>query len=269
MSAYKKRKREQNDLDKKEEKLDRSDGDGLSEEAPSPDKSAGDAVSPSEQNASKADDSRKKEGKEKEKTIPLKEYERLVDEAKKKDEIFEKLQRKVAEFDNYQKRVRRDRSQWEEHKLKRFMLDFFPAIDDLSRIRDALEGDIDLEEVRKVFSLFEGKINKILADWKIEKIKTVGENFDPAVHEALRQQETDEMEEGKVLFEVSGGYTLNENILKAAKVIVAANADAGQPEDAEGEGAGGEEQEVDAETAQAAQKTTQNSDPARETGGEA
>lgn len=157
--------------------------------------------------------------------VSRKAYDALTAKAEDRDTVFEKLQRSVAAFENYQKRVKRDKAQSEERKLRMFVVDLLPALDDLARIRDALDASLPVEEIRKVMTLFSDKVSGILGTWKIEKIAAQGEDFDPNFHDALRQEPTDAVASGKVLYEVSSGYTLKGAVLKAAQVIVAC----GQP----------------------------------------
>ena len=155
-------------------------------------------------------------------TLSPEEYEELKTKAEERDRFFQQLQRTVADFDNYQKRVKRDRPLWEIAKLRRFLLDLLPAVDDLERILNAAAEDISKDDLITALGLLGEKMKKILADWDVERIESEGEAFDPNRHEALRQESADGVDSGSVLSELRRGYTLKGNVLRAAQVVVAA-----------------------------------------------
>ena len=168
-------------------------------------------------------------------TLPRAEFEALSKKGEERDRLFEQLQRAVADFDNYQKRVKRDRPAWETERIRRFLLDFLPVGDDLKRLGTFVDVDVPLADVRRVVGLLRDKLEKIFADWKIEQIATEGSPFDPNLHEALREEVTDEVPAGTVFEEVRSGYSMNGAVVRAAQVVVAraagaADADAGGPE---------------------------------------
>ena len=183
----------------------------ITEEDPDREKTAGDPGEPSPNAPSAAG----------EVTIPRVELEELKEKAEERDRFFQQLQRTVADYDNYQKRVKRDRPIWEAAEVRKFLLDFLPAMDDFRRILSAVEESISQEELTTVLKLLGEKLSKILSDWKVEAIATEGEAFDPNLHEALRQEPSDEVEPGRVLSEIRKGYTMNGNVLRAAQVVVA------------------------------------------------
>jgi molecular chaperone GrpE len=170
-------------------------------------------------------------------TIDRAEYEALKERAEERDRLFQQLQRTAADFENYQKRVKRDRPQWEQERVKRFLRDLLPALDDLGRLIGAVEeGGIPAEEVRTVLGLLKEKVGKIFADWSIEGIPAEGEAFDPRLHEALRQEVTDRVDPGRIVEELRPGYTVDGSVLRAAQVVVAQAPPESEPTDAGGEG---------------------------------
>ncbi len=154
-------------------------------------------------------------------TLPREEYDALKGSAAERDELFQKLQRTVADFDNYRKRVQRDRPLWESEKVKRFLRDILPAVDDLQRLMAALDEGISLEEVRTVLGLVSDKVAKTAGEWSIEAVGACGEAFDPNLHEALRQEQTDEIPPGSILEVLRTGYVMDGIVLRAAQVVVA------------------------------------------------
>ncbi len=153
--------------------------------------------------------------------LPAEEVAQLRQKAEERNKLFERLQRTVADYDNYQKRVKRDRQAWEEAKVRQFVREYLPVLDDLERLTAAFKGKLTLEDARTAFTLLEDKWRRILADWQIEAIAAAGAPFDPTFHEAVRFQETDAAPEGSVLEETRRGYTMGGGVLRAAQVVVA------------------------------------------------
>lgn len=138
-----------------------------------------------------------------------------------RNELAEKLLRTAADFDNYRKRTRRE---LEDAKLRgrdETLRDLLPVFDNLERAVTAAGGASEatavLEGVRMVLKLFEDIVQRM----GLERVGAVGTRFDPAVHEALQQQETDAHPPGTVITEVSPGYVFGKRLLRAALVIVA------------------------------------------------
>jgi molecular chaperone GrpE len=135
-----------------------------------------------------------------------------------RDQLFDRLQRLAAEFDNFRKRNAREQAAFAERANERLVKELIPILDDLGR---ALEAAAEHEEakledgVRLVHrSLFE-----LLTKQGLAEIKTDGK-FDPHVHEALLSQPSDE-EEGSVIEVVQKGYKLGDRVLRPARVVVA------------------------------------------------
>jgi molecular chaperone GrpE len=134
-----------------------------------------------------------------------------------RDQLFDRLQRLAAEFDNFRKRTAREQAALSERAGERLVKELIPILDDLGRaLEAAAEHEAKLEDgVRLVHrSLFE-----LLAKQGLSEIDTNGK-FDPHVHEALLSQPSDE-EEGSVIEVVQKGYKLGDKVLRPARVVVA------------------------------------------------
>lgn len=134
------------------------------------------------------------------------EEDKLEEEIKKLD--FQ-LKRAVADYQNLEKRMIEQRSNWILSANKDLILRLLPGLDNLDL---ALTHTND-EGVKISIKHF----MEILESEGVKKIKTVGESFDPNLMEAVT---TSEGEEGKVVEEIKAGYTLNGNVLRVAQVIV-------------------------------------------------
>ena len=136
-----------------------------------------------------------------------------------RDELFDRLQRLAAEFDNFRKRNARENAALSERANERLVKELIPILDDLGR---ALEAATEHQEAK----LEEGVrlVHRALADLLtkegLAEIKTEGK-FDPHVHEALLSQPS-EAEEGSVIEVVQKGYKLGDKVLRPARVVVAA-----------------------------------------------
>jgi molecular chaperone GrpE len=156
-----------------------------------------------------------------------------------RDELFDRLQRLAAEFDNFRKRSAREQAAMAERASERLVKELLPVLDDLGR---ALEAAAEHEEAKleEGVRLVHRSLSDLLAKEGLAEIETNG-RFDPHVHEALLSQPSDE-EEGSVIEVVQKGYTLGEKVLRPARVVVAGPPAAQPPVGDSGpvEGASGE-----------------------------
>ncbi len=136
-----------------------------------------------------------------------------------RDELFERLQRLAAEFDNYRKRNARENAALAERANERLVKELIPILDDLGR---ALEAASEHEEARleEGVRLVHRSLADVLKKEGLAEIETNGK-FDPHVHEALLSQPSD-AEEGSVIEVVQKGYKLGDKVLRPARVVVAA-----------------------------------------------
>jgi molecular chaperone GrpE len=137
-----------------------------------------------------------------------------------RDELFDRLQRLAAEFDNFRKRNVRERAALSERANERLVKELIPILDDLGR---ALEAAADHEEAKLEdgVRLVHRALSDVLTKEGLAEIETDGK-FDPHVHEALLSQSSD-AEEGSVIEVVQKGYKLGDKVLRPARVVVAAS----------------------------------------------
>ena len=145
----------------------------------------------------------------------------LVRTAAERDEYLALAQRTQADFENYRKRVARESSNAQGRGVASLAKELLPALDNLDRaLGAAAEDDPLLEGVRLVRS----ELAAALARVGIESFSPVGETFDPAVHEAMAtvEQPVDGAQSGTVVEVYQPGYRLGANIIRPARVVVAA-----------------------------------------------
>ncbi len=135
-----------------------------------------------------------------------------------RDELFDRLQRLAAEFDNYRKRAERDRAAMASLANERLVKELIPILDDLGRALEAAAGH---EEARLEdgVRLVHRALAEVMQKQGLTEIGTEG-RFDPHVHEALLAQPSD-AEEGAVIEVVQKGYRLGDKVLRPARVVVA------------------------------------------------
>src|SRR5437763_12414183 len=136
-----------------------------------------------------------------------------------RDELFDRLQRLAAEFDNFRKRNARENAALTERAGERLVKELIPILDDLGR---ALEAAAEHQEAKLEdgVRLVHRSLSELLARQGLSEIETDGQ-FDPHVHEALLSQPSDE-EEGSGIEVVQKGYKLGDKVLRPARVVVAA-----------------------------------------------
>ncbi len=137
--------------------------------------------------------------------------------AKLKDQLL----RTAADFDNFRKRSIKDLAEERRRAKEDVVRELLPVIDNLERAVSAASSASDvnaiIEGVRMVLKLFEDQAGRI----GLSKVKAVGERFDPAVHDAIQQVETDEHPPGTVIAEVVAGFRLGDKLVRPAMVVVA------------------------------------------------
>jgi molecular chaperone GrpE len=141
--------------------------------------------------------------------------------AAERDQLREQLLRTAADFDNFRKRTRREIEDAKARGKDDAIKEVLPVFDNLERAVAAAENaqaiSSVIEGVKMVLKLFEDTAERM----GLKRIKALGERFDPAVHEAIQQQETDAHAPGTILTEVVPGYMFGQRLLRAAMVVVA------------------------------------------------
>ena len=130
--------------------------------------------------------------------------------------------RTLADFDNYRKRVARDREELAQFAAKDILKDLLPTVDNLALALEKAENKDD-PFVQGVKLAYDGFL-KALADHGATPIDSVGEPFDTNFHDALAQLPSSDVAEGIVMNEVKRGWLLHGKLLRAAQVVVSSGA---------------------------------------------
>lgn len=139
---------------------------------------------------------------------------------REKDALQDRLLRTAAEFDNYRKRIDRERREQADAATADALQDLLPIMDDLERALQAPAGD-DVEAYRKGVELIHRQMAELLRKRGVKAIEAVGADFDPRFHQAVIHEVSAEHREGEVMEELRRGYMLGDRLLRPAMVKVA------------------------------------------------
>jgi len=134
-------------------------------------------------------------------------------------DTHERLLRTAAEFDNFRKRGQKEKEDTRKFAVESLLKDFLPVADNLERALDHAE-EHDLRQVIEGVRLVQKMLNDALGKHGIVSFSAVGQVFDPNLHEALMQQESDKPA-GTVVSEMARGYKLHDRLVRPAAVVVA------------------------------------------------
>jgi molecular chaperone GrpE len=130
--------------------------------------------------------------------------------------------RKVAEFDNYKRRIARDLESSRLTANRDLILDILPVFDNFSRALSAAEKSKDFNNLYEGLRITHSQIGNLLGKFNVKPIEALGKPFDHNLHEALMMEERDDVEhDTTVTEELEKGYYLGETVLKHSKVKVA------------------------------------------------
>ncbi len=129
--------------------------------------------------------------------------------------------RLAADFDNYRKRQAQEREALLKYGAEDTMKKLLPILDTIERADKSFQEIEDCKQLKESFEAIKKQFADTLEKIGLEKIKTVGEEFDPNLHEAVMQTPTDEHEDHHVISELQSGYKLHDRTVRPAMVNVA------------------------------------------------
>src|SRR5437660_5990366 len=142
-------------------------------------------------------------------------------------EAQEGVARRQADFDNYRKRIERERGEAYNRVVAEVTRKLLPVLDNLNRALDA-ERSVETSESREFRHFLRGveligkQLNEVLESFGLQPIPAVGERFDPHIHEAVVTEPSDEYEPDTVIAELARGYRIGDRLLRPAMVKVSA-----------------------------------------------
>lgn len=149
-----------------------------------------------------------------------KETEELRKKASERDEFFNSLQRVQADFLNYQARIKREKEDWYKYKSEDILQQLLNAFDNLDRVLKIKCESKEAQCLLDGINLTKKEIVRVLEKNGVTPIKTTGETFDPARHEAVMAVDDKNQPDNTVIEEINPGYLLHDRVLRPAQVKV-------------------------------------------------
>ena len=139
---------------------------------------------------------------------------------RERDDYKDRWVRKTAEFDNYRRRIERERREQADQSVVDLLQELLLVVDDFDRALEVDSGE-DIAAYRKGIELIQGKLHDLLRKQGLKPIDALGTDFDPNIHQAVMHEVSPEHREGEVIGELRKGYVLNDRLLRPAMVKVA------------------------------------------------
>jgi molecular chaperone GrpE len=136
-----------------------------------------------------------------------------------RDDYYDRWVRKTAEFDNYRRRIERERREQSDQAITSLLLELLSVVDDFDR---ALTVEADRGSAyRRGVELIHAKLHDVLRKSGVTPIEALGADFDPNLHQAVATEPSPDRRDGEVVDELRRGYLLNGRLLRPAMVKVA------------------------------------------------
>jgi molecular chaperone GrpE len=138
----------------------------------------------------------------------------------KAEESYQRYLRAQADFDNFRRRTQKEKEDQAKYASLSVIEQLLPALDNFERALTASKGAQDAESLAKGVEMVLRQMEQVLGAEGLEAIPTVGEVFNPTVHQAVMQEESDQFESGTVIAELQKGYKLKDRVIRPAMVKV-------------------------------------------------
>ncbi len=168
--------------------------------------------------ANEADDAKKAETEVVEETLEEKLQKELEEEKAKSAGYLDRLQRLMAEFDNYRKRTEKEKLDTYDNAVSNTVAEFLPMLDNFER---ALKVESSDKVLYQGLDMVYKQTIGILENLKVKPIEAVGKEFDPNLHNAIMHIDDEELGENIIAEEVQKGYTYKEKVMRYSLVKVA------------------------------------------------
>lgn len=138
---------------------------------------------------------------------------------KEKEELYDRMLRIQAEYENYKRRTMRERAADRKYKSQELASELLPALDNFERALAVKETEENKSLIEGITMVYE-QILEAFKSEGIESIETVGKEFDPNLHHAVMQVEEEDKPSNIIVEELQKGYILNDRVIRAAMVKV-------------------------------------------------
>jgi molecular chaperone GrpE len=140
---------------------------------------------------------------------------------RQRDEYYDLLLRKTAEFDNYRKRIDRERQTLSDAIAGDLVRDLLPLVDDLERALKTPPGEKGAEPFRRGVELIHRQLLELLRKRGVRPIDAIGADFDPHFHQAVTHEPAEGRRDGEIIDELARGYMIGDRLLRPSMVKVA------------------------------------------------
>ncbi len=143
---------------------------------------------------------------------------------KLKQEMEEQLDRAMrlqADFENYRKRMKKEKEEWTKFSNAELIKELLPVLDNLERAIEHVEEGEDKESMGKGVELICQQFQQVFEKFDVQPVSALGQPFDPQFHEAIQQMETEDYPPNTVMNELQKGYLLHGRLVRPALVVVA------------------------------------------------
>ena len=139
----------------------------------------------------------------------------------KAEEYFGQLQRLQADFDNYRKRTQKEKADMIRYASERLVKDLLPVLDNFERAVEAARTNPDMASFTQGVDMIFKQFQDVLGKEGLKAMESVGQTFDPNLHEAVHRVDSQEYGENIIVEELQKGYYLKEKVLRPGMVTVA------------------------------------------------
>lgn len=137
--------------------------------------------------------------------------------------LYDQVLRRQAEFENFRKRVDKEKTEFYQRTRAEILLELLPVLDNFDRALLSLgDSEGDRESLRQGIELIHRQFSEALKKLGLQPVEAIGQVFDPHIHEAVTVEPTDKHEENTIIEEFERGYRMGDRLLRPAKVKVAA-----------------------------------------------
>ena len=144
----------------------------------------------------------------------------VKEKAKLAEERYQQLLRLQAEFENYRKRANKERAEFLQYATEDLICTLLPVMDNFERAIEAAKNSDDSKALLQGIEMVQKQMKEVLGRKGLDRIDSMGKEFNPKEHEAMEHVESDEHPDNTVLEELQPGYRLKEKIIRPAIVKV-------------------------------------------------
>lgn len=150
---------------------------------------------------------------------------RLIEAEIQKEEAEDRLLRTLAEFENYKKRVSREKEDLIKYANQNFAKEILPVIDNFERALEQVKNAKNAEVVNEGLEMILKQLFAVLDKFDIKPFESLGLKFNPEHHEAMARQEVEDYDDNTIIEEYEKGYFIGDKLLRPSRVVVAKKKD--------------------------------------------